>query len=245
MVSVVHYWESPGFVGSGTSYVLNLASAGFGTPEAGDVFIAFWSHQTNRSSTAVSGAGATWTRPYSGGAALSIWIGTGATTNGNVTFSANSTGAILLRVVQLRGLNATTMTGPSVSFDTSGNEWSASPVRQAGGGQIAFVLLRAEDATLAPVTFPATATPASGWVLSAGHFAAGLRHQQFGYRIPTEALQNHDLSADGALGDSQTLISVVFGDYTGPEGPNLPPGVDALYVGADPVDALYVGAEST
>ena len=182
------------------------------TPAPGDLLVVAAKSNNSvaavRTVVSVSGVGATWSSALAGDR-ISFWVGTGATTVGDVTVTMSGAGDCQATVYNIRGLISPVsaggvFTGQALGTTRTGIAQTVSPnqvviaAAVTGGAGPPSILL----------TYPSSQTPA-GWT-TASITSSSLGQAGDAYRIPQVAA-SHQTSATGASNSWMEVASCVLG----------------------------------
>lgn len=178
------------------------------TVQPGDkVAVLYFCHRATsvRVISSISGMGATWTGKYTPAAQGSLWLGSGVTTNGNVTITQNAAASMTAVLYLIRGLTSETVTATSSNLN-DGMPWTTGVV--GGLGQIALHWVGGFDATLAPMSFAAK-NPLTNWNFETMQ-NNGTAAFCSAYRTPgATAMQSTEASA--GIGDTVLAYAATLG----------------------------------
>lgn len=180
-------------------------------PAVGDIVLAV--AKSNRSSggrtiTGVTGMGATWALGYQG-TRTGVWVGTGATTAGDVTITMSGTSGVAASVYTLRGV-ATTVTGAEVIDASAPAGEEPGAALTAANGQ--FVIDSSVATTSAITAFPSTALPTTGWDSEPNSSVIQTTNYGEKYRIPSGAATSHRLDTTLSITAGFANAILVIGD---------------------------------
>jgi peptidoglycan hydrolase-like protein with peptidoglycan-binding domain len=215
-----YFWQSA--ITTATNLTIDLSAAdAYGntwTPATGDLVLIEWVGFDSRISTGCSGLSATsWDAVTPTVGDVTRWYqgtkSSGAMTAGVVTVTQNASGVGHLRAHVLRGYSATSALAfaTSRSSTTAATETGPSALT-VGNNQVAFVSARFLTTA---ATFPATATPASGWTYETAITGTN-RYSQSVWQAPSSTETNHTITASGASGNNKSLYLLELGTYSAP-----------------------------